>query len=45
MKKYASSDFRPWNFERVLMNCGLSSKLLLLACGSQMQDGRDVLMG
>jgi len=45
MKKYALSDSRLWNSERVLINCGLSSKVLPLASESRMQDGRDVLMG
>jgi len=45
MKNYKSSESRPWSFEKLLMNCGLSSKLLPLTSGSRMQDGRDALMG
>jgi len=45
IKKYTSLDSRPWNFRRVLMNCGFNPKLLPLASGSRLQDGREVLMG
>jgi len=44
MKKYTSSDSKPWNLGSVLMNWGLSSKLLSPIDESWMQDGSEVLM-
>jgi len=45
MKKYASSDSRPWNRGSVFMNWGFNSKLFPFVFGRRMQDGSDVRIG